>query len=793
MATTKTKTDNAGRDFLTLFEAALFICCIVALAFRTTHTETPTPQPAQIPAAINDTVYSIAMSGILIFSLLLLLLGRLFTGRFSYKLTSLETGLVIFSAATVFASYYAPDKRAAITTSLMIIAPLFMAVLLVQLLNSQARVKILLVSITALGIIASWQAAEQVFISKNLMLEQYRNDPDSILQPLGIAPGTVNQILLEHRLLSKGAPASFTTANSAGSFMILAAFAAIALFIDRLKAPRPPLGKLEGAVPKVSFLDTKLEAYLFAALAAGVILFGLVLTRSKGAIAAFVVALVVFVILLNVKSGKFSKNIILVCGVLAVVILIPLIAWVGHKSGRLPGGNSMLVRWQYWKASARMLADNPLAGIGPGNFETIYHRYKLPSAPESVSDPHCFVLSILTQYGPAGLLGFLLFLLVPLWRSTLSVSEGLVIENKTDASFRNLSAVCVAAVMVAMFVFRPFIEPPSTAKHFDEKIYVIIGTLLAPGILFFIGFVILAKALKTERNGQYAILNTSVTAIALFAGLLGVVIHNLIDFAIFEPGVLMTFCACLACLIALDSPAKLPTSNIERSTLNVRRLIFIPAAAGVIVIGFGYFNYVLIPVIKSTSKITEAGYPASVGRYPLAHNLLEAATEDDHLSAQAPLKDGQLYLRHIYSPLMPRDEMLANAEQSLFIAAQRNPADYRPFDGLAQLYLLRAQLAPDEKDKWLNKAFDVASIAVSLYPGEAQLHFQLAAVADKLDRTDLAIKHYRKALDIEDGFHEQFRVMYPGLKVISRLPQDKYDLAKQRLKTLSEKSAQDKN
>jgi hypothetical protein len=29
--------------------------------------------------------------------------------------------------------------------------------------------------------------------------------------------------------------------------------------------------------------------------------------------------------------------------------------------------------------------------------------------------------------------------------------------------------------------------------------------------------------------------------------------------------------------------------------------------------------------------------------------------------------------------------------------------------------------------------------------------------------------------------------MYPSLKVISRLPQDKYDLAKQRLKTLSEK------
>jgi O-antigen ligase len=770
MATLKIKTDSPKLDFLTLFETALFICCIVVLAFRTTHTETPTPQPVQIPAAINDAVYSIAISGILIFSLLLLLFVRLVTGRFSYKITSLEIGLVIFIAAAVFASYFAPDKRAAITTSLMITAPLCMAVLLVQLLDTQARVKILLIGITALGIIASWQAVEQVFISKNLMLEQYRYDPNSILEPLGIAPGTLNQMLLVHRLMSSGAAASFTTANSAGSFMILAAFAAIALLSELTKARKSE--------------SSPHNNYLFAALAVAIILFGLILTRSKGAIAAFAVALAMFVILLNVKRRKFSKNIILVSVVLAVVVLIPLVAWVGLKSGKLPGGNSMLVRWQYWKAAAQMITDNPLTGVGPGNFETIYHRYKMPSAPESVSDPHCFLLSILTQYGPAGLLGFLLFIIVPLLRSSLSVPEGLIIEDKTGASFKAMSVFCIAAVVVAMLILRPFIEPPSTAEHLEEKIYVIIGSLMAPAMLFFIGFVILTKSLRTERVGQYALQNTPVTAIALFAGLIGVVIHNLIDFAIFEPGVLMTFCACLACLIALDL-----TSNVQRSTFNVQRSMFISVIAAVVVaaIGFGYFNYALIPVIKSTAKITQASYPASVGRFPLAHNLLEAATGDDPLSSVAPLKDGQMYLKHIYSPLMPREEMLTKAEQSLFIAAQRNPADYRPFDGLAQLYLLRAQLAPDEKDKWFNKAFDVTSIAVLLYPGQAELHFQLAAIADELGRTDLALKHYRQALDIEDGYREQFHIMYPDLKIISRLPQDQYNAAKERLKTLCEK------
>jgi tetratricopeptide (TPR) repeat protein len=461
------------------------------------------------------------------------------------------------------------------------------------------------------------------------------------------------------------------------------------------------------------------------------------------------------------------------------------VAWVGLKAGKLPGGNSMLVRWQYWNASVQMAADHPLTGVGPGNFEVIYHRYKTPSAPESISDPHCFLLSILTQYGPAGLLGFLLFVFVPLFRSTASVWDGLIIENKPDASFKKMSVVCIAAVVIAMLILRPFIVPPSTAQHFDEKVYVIFGSLMAPAMLFFIGFVILMKALQIERGGQYILQNTSVTAIALFAGLFGVLLHGLIDFAIFEPGVLMTFCACLACLIALDSR----TSVRPLSAFTVPAWVKLTAIVGILAIAFGYFNYALIPVIKSTTKIIEASYPASVGRYPLAHNLLEAATNDDPLSSQAPLKNGFMYLKHLYSPLIPRDEMLANAEQAFFIAAQRNPADYRPFDGLSDLYLMRAQLAPDERTQWLEKASDVASIAVSLYPGQSELHFQLAAIADELDRTDLALKHYQAAVDIEDGFREQFHAMYPDLKVLSRLPENKYDLAKERLKTLSEKSS----
>jgi hypothetical protein len=43
-------------------------------------------------------------------------------------------------------------------------------------------------------------------------------------------------------------------------------------------------------------------------------------------------------------------------------------------------------------------------------------------------------------------------------------------------------------------------------------------------------------------------------------------------------------------------------------------------------------------------------------------------------------------------------------------------------------------------------------------------------VAEKLGRNDIALNHYQAAVDIEDAYRTQFRIMYPERKtVISRL------------------------
>ncbi|MFH1370690.1 MAG: O-antigen ligase family protein [Planctomycetota bacterium] len=770
----KSKTDKPKITFVSLLENILFVVCLITIVLRTTFTEAPLPQTSQIQSAIHDTVYSLALSGVLLFSLLLLFLIRLFTRRLSFKFNLMEIALVLLLIATAVATLYAPNKRAAINASLILLAPLLMVILLARLLDSHAKIKILLIVVASLGIVASWQSAEQFFVSNNAIIEQYKEDPNAILQPLGIQPGSLNHILLEHRIFSKDVRASFTTGNSAGSFAILASFAAVALLAELLKTRK--------SFPASSG-NRGLSALIIAA-----VLFGLALTRSKGAIAAFLIALAVFALLVLNKKPKILKNIILAACVLAILTLIPLAAWFGLKFARLPGGNSMLVRWQYWHASAQMAADHPLTGVGPGNFACAYHQYKSPSAPETVSDPHCFFLSILTQYGPIGLLGFLLFVLVPMWRSSLNPSDTL--EKPSGRRFITLAFLCIIVPAAAMLALRPFLLPYTHAITPDEKFYVLFNDFVAPVAAFVVGFALLLKSIQTitktpnsnppAAKDNYALQNTNLTAIAMFSGLLGVLIHNLIDFAIFEPGVLMTFCAILACLIALSKPPQPPLQPKLVSAAWPK----ITATAGFVVIGFAYFNYALLPVAKSSSEIAQAVNAIPLGQLQLAHNLLDAATQDDPLSPEAPLINAQLYLQYSSSPLIPRSQVFYETERALSAAISRNPADYKIFELMAELYSLRAQDEPDKKDQWFTQAFDAESMAVSLFPGDGDLHFKLAQLADELGKTDVALAHYEKTIQIEDGFREQFRLMNPGREVFSRLGEEKYSLAKQRIEEL---------
>ena len=68
---------------------------------------------------------------------------------------------------------------------------------------------------------------------------------------------------------------------------------------------------------------------------------------------------------------------------------------------------SLGYRLQYWQATLHMIADRPWLGCGPGNFQDVYTRYKLPEASEEVADPHDFLLEVWATAGTPAMLALL--------------------------------------------------------------------------------------------------------------------------------------------------------------------------------------------------------------------------------------------------------------------------------------------------------------------------------------------------------------------------------------------------
>jgi len=768
--------------FLEYIIFALFVCVIV---LRTTFTEGPTVQAAALPSSMADSMFglpiwratlisafSMFVSTALIFCFVIWSVSNLCSWQFSYRLSGIETGLLLFFLAAVISGFAAPDKRGVINHFTGLAAPVLMGILLIQILDSRIKIQIILILIVSLGIVSTYRCWEQYSENEHL-IKFYEDNPDATLAQHRITPHSLEHFQFEHRLYSKDISGFFTTSNSAGSFALMASFAALVLFIERLKNLKPD--------------SLEIAWLIMRGIAAAIVILGLVLTKSKGAIIASIFAATIFITYLCLDKWlrTYKKTILIVC--LSVFLVIGIAGgWIavryGLKHGRLPGGNSMLVRWQYWEASAKMYADHLFTGVGPGNFSHFYPHYKAASASESVADPHNFLLSILTQYGPIGLVGFLAMIFIPLWTILSGRSANRSSEiNSSEPSLKKTGIVFAIMASAVLLFIRPIIFPLAPTATVQERQAGIIIMYIMPVIIFIGGFS-LAAAGETTKTPY-----SKMTIAALFCAVLGVVFHNLIDFAIFEPGVFTVFWALIACMIAISS-RKYPRPQIVlRPSSLIKKLTIVGGLAFI----FVYLSYVTIPVSKTSAKIQLANRAIFSGQFEEAHRLLNSASEDDSLSSEALSLNGKLYLHQINVTSSVNRDLLLQAEKQMLGAIEANKASFKNYERLTEIYSLLADISNDqEKIYWLNKAYDNALFTVEqLYPGCARLRIELAKISELLGKTDTAIVQYEKAIDIENKYREQFRKMYPKREeIVSRLGWKKYLFAQERLKHLKDQS-----
>ncbi len=141
------------------------------------------------------------------------------------------------------------------------------------------------------------------------------------------------------------------------------------------------------------------------------------LSGSRAAIVALILGFLATLLLLGVQRRQWLRH------HLGIVIGVGMLLAIGAIGGYLviDGGRglgSFQARLDYWRSAWLMFLDQPLTGVGLGEFYTWHLRLK-PANAEVTRVAHNALLSFLSQTGIAGGLALLYFLIAPLlawWR-----------------------------------------------------------------------------------------------------------------------------------------------------------------------------------------------------------------------------------------------------------------------------------------------------------------------------------------------------------------------------------------
>ncbi len=162
------------------------------------------------------------------------------------------------------------------------------------------------------------------------------------------------------------------------------------------------------------FFSVTPRARVSYAIGMGLLLVCLLLTRSRGGLLTFLLALLYFLLRLRRSrrpEGKWVPLMVVGGGVMLVFLFLlrpdlwlPL---VQRFQLALRGEESVLARLEFWAVALRIAWTSPLFGTGLGNYGDFFSHFQ-SRLEFYTSDPHNLLLQVLSE---TGLIGFLLFII----------------------------------------------------------------------------------------------------------------------------------------------------------------------------------------------------------------------------------------------------------------------------------------------------------------------------------------------------------------------------------------------
>lgn len=290
-----------------------------------------------------------------------------------------------------------------------------------QLFHQPKQVRTLVVVMIALAVLLSGYGLYQYAYGFPQTRALYQQDPEAELRAVGerLEPGSREQQMFVQRLQSTEPLATFALANSLAGFLTpwLIVVAGLLLAAAGHKWP-------SGA---------QWSTWIAAAATVAICGICLLLTKSRSAFLAVLIGMLGLLVFCRPAGWRIGWKVPLALGA-AIVLLMAAAMAVGGLDLKVlaEAPKSLGYRLQYWQATLRIIADRPVFGCGPGNFQYTYTGYMLPEASEEIADPHNFLFEVWATAGTPAML-LLVGLLAGFFWTTLRPSARRFAESNRAA------------------------------------------------------------------------------------------------------------------------------------------------------------------------------------------------------------------------------------------------------------------------------------------------------------------------------------------------------------------------
>jgi tetratricopeptide (TPR) repeat protein len=624
---------------------------------------------------------------------LLVLLRRLVDRTYALRASMLDAIIVALGLWALGSTFWANDKFAAILGASTWCAFLMLLWTFSQVVRTHLYARIVAGTLVGILLIYVAQGFLHQFVDLPALKHEFERTKEQIFRDRGWASDSFTARQFEKRVISGQAQGFFASPNTFAAAIVLTMLAGIGAIVQRL------VSRDEPTWPVILGLIVVGGAWT------------LWLTGSRtgaGTLALGVVGVIIAAIL--IRRGRALRRFVFPVGVAGFCLILLGIVVIGVSTGGLIH-DSLSFRWNYWLASTQLFLDHPVTGVGWNSFGTEYLRYRLPEPSEEIKDPHNFLARVACELGSIGLvlIAALQFLL---WRDATRIAPET--SEATDSfSVKRIALIAVGGIAISCFAIIDF------SMAMDAAAIELMKRLLYAGALF-VG--ILLVALQSSARQQLDARHAPVLRASLLVAACCFLLHNLVDFALFETGSMTLFAMVSGAAVGVAAPVQQRCDN-RASPIVATAAVLVAMGGAVVALG---------PIVVAESKAHTADELLRADRAALAAAEYRAAYD------ALPIANGDYALREARALIFARSDP-ARVRESLDRALA---ADEMSIPALRMRAMFERSL-PGADAGAVQRDFDRI---LEIDPRNVSLMIEYAQILEELGKSERAREIFERAI-----------------------------------------------